>query len=501
MDAPLQKLRDLFNFGRSGDDHSEHQYLLDLLDGLAGKPPHLVISALHTQYLPAVACQRNLHMRFKLLENSRAEAIRCLPVLESKVSEAVLPLPAEASDSALIADNFLKSLASAYIGIVSGITTHHQEAALAHLMQHAIRRAMRALLRRQVLAYRAYAPPSASSWQQMHDLYRNARNRNLHGGHDDKSIERVYLTALLLAYADPNKIPRNELDELKMLVENLAPLAAIGDAAQFERGQSTLSARFLVDVEEGAPGRPLAKVPETASLFGNYIVECRGVVSAIDRRLMRYANQEHDEHEPQHEKLLTSLRTSLGGQIQRRFSRIRFKPKADLVAGFDNAVQFIANGTLIRRESDFSSKPPLATSEWALINESPDGFGIRFQKGEKWPMQAGDLVVLRTREGSRIHVCLVRRIANLDQHKLELGLQELSPEAGVLKLEDGQTAICLPRLPAFQGSPGLILPAQYAVSSDLSVAIALNGSAHRWKPGKHAESNGRIQFHVLEPIT
>lgn len=500
MDVPLQKLRGLFSFTRTADEHTEPQHLLELLDSLASKPPQHVISMLYTQYLPAVVCQRNLHMRFKLLENSRAEAVRCLPLLEKNVSDAVLPLPMDASASALTADNFLKSLANAYAGIVAGITAQRQDAALAHLMQQAARRAMRAVLRRQVLAYRAYALPSSSSWQQMHDLYRATRSRNLARDHGDKNIEHTYATALLLAYADPNKFPRHELDALKGLVEALAPLVSIVDAAQFERNQASLAARFLVATDDGSPGKALAKTPETAPMQGNFIVECRAVVSAIDRKLSQYSTDEETATADPSENLLMPLRSSLGGQISRRFSRVRFKPKADLVAGFDNAVRFIESGTMIRRQHDQSGEVPLATSEWALVNESPDGFGVRYLKGEKWSMQAGDLVVLRTREESRIHVCLVRRIANLDQHKLELGLQELAPDARIVNLPDGQQAILLPRLPAFQGNAGLIVNADTPLP-DMQIGIERGGTNSQWRPGKHAESNGRVLFQVLELIS
>ena len=497
MDDPLHRLREFFSFNHNSGEQVEHQQLLSLLESLAPLPPFQVIGILHAQYLPVATCQRNLHTRFKLLENSRAEAIRCLPELEHSVSDAVLPLPAEASAQALTADNFLKSLAGAYTGIVSDITANHQEAALSHLLQQSIRRALRALLRRQILAYRAYALPSTSSWQQMHNLYRIARNQNL-AGQGERSIERIYLTALLLAYADPNKIPRQHLDDVKTIIEGLAPLAGIIDASQFERGQASHAGRFLVKLDDGNPGRPLAKMTEVTPMPGNLIIECRAVISAIDRKLIQAAHLEDDTASAL-ENLLTSLRNALGSQVQRRFSRIRFKPKVDLVAGFDDALRFIAKGTLARRQDDPGADPPPLTSEWSLINESPDGFGIRYRKGEKWSIQAGDLVVLRPREESRIHVCLVRRIANLDQNKLELGLQELASEARIIRIAD-TPAILLPHLPAFEGHAGLIVKADFEWPVGLEIGMALVGRDTRWCPGHHAECNGRVQFLVLEPL-
>ncbi|MGE5385887.1 MAG: hypothetical protein ACM3SV_08360 [Betaproteobacteria bacterium] len=502
MAASVQKLREFLGFSRTGDNHAEPKHLHDMLEKLGKQDPLQAIQLLLTQYLPAATAQRNLHMRFKLLESARAEAERRLPHLERMVGEAVLPLPTDAGAAALVADNFLKNMAYAYAGIVSGISAQSQDNLLSHLMQQAGKRVMLVLLRRQLLAYRAYATPSASSWQYMHDLHRAARNRGLAVGGGDHSIERVYLCALLLAYADPYGSPRNELDAIRKTVEALVPLAGIAEATPFSRDHESLAARFLVITSEGHPGRPLARTPEDVPTSGNFIIECRAIVSAIDRKLAAAENGANDVEINASPKLLMNLRTAFGGQVSRRFSRVRFKPKTDLVAGFDNVVKFIASGALSRRHHDQellspAERPPY--SEWALINESPDGFGIRYLKGEKWNIQAGDLVVLRTREDSRIHACLVRRIANLDHKKLELGLQELSPGADIIKLASGEPALLMPRLPAFGGNAGLIVRPG-SVGENTEIGVDRGNGITRWRPSGQAESNGQIEFHVLEPV-
>ena len=499
MDAPLQKLRSLFSLGRSADDLAEPQHLNDLLESLQSQPDQVVLTVLLTQYIPTVITLSNLHMRFKQLEKARGEMKRVLPRMETMVSDAVLPLPAKAAEMALLADNFLKNLANAYASIVSSMSAHHQDAALPHLMRSSIRRAMQILFRRQVLAYRAYASPSASSWQQMHDLYRAARNRNMAGGTEEQTIERIYLSALLLDYCEPGKFPRPQLEMLRDLVYTLSAMAAVVDAAQFERDNASLASRFMVATDAGSAGEALSRTPENAPMFGNFIIECRAIVSALDRRLASGEKPKSSHEAP--ESMLLAVRTALGGQVSRRFHRMRFKPKADLVAGFINAIDFIGGGPMSRRHDDPAEIE--AISEWALIDESPDSFGIRYQKGEKWPVQAGDLVVLRTREETRVHVCLVRRIANLEQQHLELGLQELSPQAEVVTIADttGQpmNAILLPRLPAFDGHVGLLV-APGTLALDTEIEVAAHPLASRWRPGKHAESNGQVEFHVLDPV-
>lgn len=503
MEAPLQKLRELLGFQNSADNPSEVKYLHSLLESLADESPQKAILTLLSKYLPVVSAQRNLHMRFKLLEQARGEAERSLPELEKAVNDAVLPLPMTASTAALTADNYLKNLAVAYMGIVSGIAIQSQDAALAHLFRQATRRAMQALLRRQLLAYRAYASPSASSWKQLHDLYRAAKNRGLAADGGARSIERIYVSALLLAYADPYASPRNELGTLRATVDGLAPLAEIIDAGQFEDEEGTTAGRFLVNTEEGSPGCPLGRAAEDGLKAGNFVIECRAVVHALDRHLAGENKAGLEVRAP--EKMLLNLRNAFGSQASRRFSRVRFRPKADLIAGFDNVLSFVAQGVLRRRQSDGAATAPQPpTSEWALINESPDGFAIRYVQGEKWPVQAGDLVLLRTREDGRIHICLVRRIANLDHKKLELGLQELSPGATIVKLmANGHSAppaaILLPTLPGFDGNPGL-LAKPGCVYDETVVEMLRDGRPTSWRPSGQAESNGNVEFHVLEPL-
>ena len=87
-------------------------------------------------------------------------------------------------------------------------------------------------------------------------------------------------------------------------------------------------------------------------------------------------------------------------------------------------ISFIDGNAFSRRSVDAASRydgRDFTSSEWALVDESPDGFRLRFIKGEKKTLGAGDIVALQPRESSKIHVCLVRRISS-SQARLEIGL-------------------------------------------------------------------------------
>ncbi|MBS1199234.1 MAG: hypothetical protein H6R18_3019 [Proteobacteria bacterium] len=496
MEAPLNRLRELLGFDLAGDSRSQAHNPQDILDGLGGLPAPVALQQLHEQYLLAVNAVRNRLERFNLLEKAQPEIENCLPVLERIVSDAILPLPAKIRAIALIADNCLKGFTNAYSSIVSHVSGSRLDAAQAELLQHAIYRAIQALFRRQILAYRAYAIPSPSSWQHLHDLYQIARGHGVANRGDDKNIEKIYLCALLMAYADPSKIPRHNLDALRQSIDFLVPFAGIVSVSDFNPSHASLMGRFLVNSETGSPGLPLARAGIHSKDPGNYIIECRGIINALDRKLAQSLDAQH--HIP--ENVLVALRTAMEGQWTRRFARLRFKPKAHLIAGMGNALSLIS----AINEDKSLDEAMSSTSDWDILNESPDGFGLRFRNGLRWQVQAGDLVVLRIPDEKRLHICLVRRISNRQSNKFDLGLQELSPYASIIQLPapEGQASrqgIFLPNLPAYDRSAGLLIRSGTFSTSAVFRAAGSDGVSRLWRCTEHVENNGQVEFHVLKP--
>lgn len=497
MEAPLRRLRQLAGQLPAGEKHSDPQSLLHFLEKLGNLPAVPALQLMRERYVPGVEEQDDAFMRLRLLEAARPEIERCLPDLERAIEASVLPLPAEIATTAVIADNCLKDLALAYCRVVAGLSDRRLDSGLARLLQQSTCRAMHTLLRRQMLAYRAYARPSSSSWQIMHDLYGIARAHGVATLDGEGNIERLYLCALLMAYAEPSKIPRHSLNALRQAVELLSPFAGIIEDDESQHAPTALAGRFWVRTDRGHPGRPLIRVGSTRPpVPGSLIVECRGVISALDRKLAQGLGPTHDIPE----NVLTALRASLGGPLTRRFSRTQFSPQTRLVAGMDNALTLIA---ACAKDEGALDTLMQHGSEWTVLDESPDGFGIRYLDGTKWPLQAGDLVVLHTSGGSRPHVCLVRRIANL-KSRLELGLQILSPEASVIEIggSEGmprQMGLFLPRLPAFGGSAGLLAFPGVFTNGSLLRSEAPEDGIRFWRRGAHSENNGQVEFHVLAP--
>ena len=233
---------------------------------------------------------------------------------------------------------------------------------------------------------------------------------------------------------------------------------------------------FLVRTDEGNPGYPMMRLPSGTSIFGSLLIDCTQVITAIDRNITRRPGKAIDPDLDATPALLQMLRVAIGGKSARRFSRTRFRPRGDLVSGFGAVLSFLDGNTFSRRSVDASSRydgRDYTSSEWAMIDESPDGFLLRFIKGEKRNLGAGDLVALQPRESSKIHVCLVRRISS-SQIRLEVGLQLMSPQVSVVDIVAEETpdqrAVFLHNLPAYGKFSGLITaPGAYRTGQKVMV--------------------------------
>lgn len=507
-ETSLQFLRDILPFGRAVSEDKAVAEVRAALDGLSALNPQPAAVALAGEIIPGIARHGNLHMRLKLLEEARTVAERPLTEIEARLENAPLPLGSAATALALVADNVLKALAAAYSGIALGIERRRVDSGLARLQAAAVRHACQTICRRQNLAYRAYAVPSASSWQMLHKLFRVARNRRVtsrNGG--EAPIDHLYAGALLLAAIDPTKFPRGTLNALNKAVDALAPLGSIAEAdADFHIPKSA-AGQFVIRGDDGTPGHPLLRTQLATSLGGCLIVDFRPVLAMLDRHLRKLPDEAPCIPLELPDAFVQAMRTALGSHAARRYSRTRFKPRADLAAGIDAVIDFLNGRALTRRSTDPGREErhwPVALSEWSLLDESPEGFGIRYLKGEKSRIEAGEVVALQPRENSKLHICMVRRITSTEHHRLELGLQELSGFGVVIDIPQAvanyvEQAIVIPRLPGHANATG-ILARPGSVKCGQRVSFRDAERQLRYTVGASLERHPRVELYALEPL-
>jgi hypothetical protein len=484
MDNSLGFLREWLPFVRRDRGTLASLHLQAWLAGL-GRIPDDERARLLTERLKAVlAEQDNPNAQAKLLSVVDAEAASMLPALEMAVAAANLPLGTAASNAALAADNLLKAIANGYGKLAGRLSGRPPGIGLDEALSNALAGGAATLLRRQLLAYRAYAPASESSWLGFHHLYAIAQQYKEQAPGALASVEKHYHAALLLALADPMKFARDALPRLHRLCATMARHVRLYPCVGHQLPES--ASLFLVIPSEGRPARPLAR-NEKASRNDGYILDCNPAVGALRKEIAaletgRTSADASADDLPVMHMLISMWR----GHPQRRFSRTRFKPRGELVAGFSDLLAAVSGAALIRRRGD---DPPLAdgnapaVSEWAITDESPDGFGLRFLRGDVRRIDVGDIVAFRPRERGKTHLCLVRRITNAGPAQLELGLQELSPDAHAVAMSnpangEATAAIYLPRMPTYRGATGLIVSGG-TLSPGQLVTLAASGRTGR----------------------
>lgn len=507
MNSPLDFLRNWLPIARRSDETVEAHALREWLDSMSGAAAEEIASSLALRLHPMLSAQSNLHMRIKLLDTFEEITGELLPVLEHEVANSPLPFATSIQNKGLAADNLLKALASGYAAVLVVIESRRLGSGLILLAQHAAQHAMLVLRRRLLLAYRAYAPPSAGSWQQLHELFRASERLGILG--PPKSglpIEHIYISALLVGYADPGKFARTELEMLQDFAERGADLVHLRKPEAI--GELHPGAPLFVVVPgETGPGKPLVRT-RTPGTANHIYLDCTDLASTIRSDIGAKARLDvpHTWLLPNAPlSMLRTLAAMWGAQPTRRFSRMRFKPHADLVIGLLDVSLFLAGGALKRRSNDAEKRgiSSPAISEWVLIDESPDGFGIRYRKGEVGNVEVGDIVGIRPRESSQVQICLVRRVSNASQTRFELGLQNLSPHALVVDLPAGEgklraKAVLLPRMPAYNNAAGL-LAKPGSVPEGLEILYPAGGATVRLKLAQRVEGNSRSDFFLLIP--
>jgi hypothetical protein len=468
------------------------------LAGLDEAPPEEMAHELADRLSDALGQEREPARRLALLVGCESAAAGALAALELATEAAPLPLPSAAKQAAVAADSLLKIVATECANVALGLRDKADRPEATELLRVAALRAMRALARREVLAYRGHAQPSLASWQLMHDVYATARAAGVAG--PDKggaAVEHEYAAALLLALADPGHLPRTVLGAVHGFISGLAPLARI-EAAAAPRDDT--SCRFLVGMDKGRPAQPLAQIEEDKVLPPDALVlNCSALAPHIEQLVAGGA-----EGAPLPPEALRRLHDvwSAASAAPRRFARTQFKQHIDLIAGLPAILRLLSGRSLGRRESDAGHADAADASEWLVTNESPDGFGLQHLNGRFPPFAVGDVVMLRPREQGKAHICLVRRHSPAAQ-AAELGVQLLTSQAGVVPLpaEDilamAQMGLLLQQLPAFSNAAGIIT-APGALNPQSVITENQDGTLKYYRLGTRIATSTAIEFHLLQ---
>ncbi|HEY5763815.1 MAG TPA: hypothetical protein VIS73_11465, partial [Rhodocyclaceae bacterium] len=286
MDNSLGFLREWLPFARNDRTDRVTAALQEWLAGLGQMAESERARLLTDRLKQLLAAQENPLAQAKILAAVDAEAGLLLPPLEMTVAAAPLPLDDDVSEAALAGDNLLKGLAAGYLQLAAQLMGRRSASGVAETLGRALTAAAATLLRRQLLAYRAYAPASASSWLAFHRIYGLAQAHKTQIPGAFAQIELHYHAALLLALADPMKFSREALPLLQKLSEGMARYVRLYPTAGHKLPET--ASLFLVLPSEGRPARPLARNESQPLDYDGYIVDCNPAVGALRKEIARH---------------------------------------------------------------------------------------------------------------------------------------------------------------------------------------------------------------------
>jgi len=468
--------------------------------------------------------ETNSRSRLKLFEASLDSVHKLVREVERQLAKSALPLEQEMQLILIAANALLKTLAAGYAGIADEINHKWIGIGFAKPLRLAVLRAMEFQAMRLDLAYRVYARGSKSAWSELHRLHRIAHASGFALQKPTglpHSAEQIYVNALLLDFAEPTKLAPGELERVRFYVERHAKFVQLEDALAARKKDKNAEgpeACFLVKAKDSRAGRSLVRTGNTAIESGDLVLRCSRLLTKLQGQIGgREKGVEPARlglplaaRQPQYVALMRNLHRLWSAPPMRRFSRQKFKPRVDLVVGLDALWTYLAGPANRRRTDDLPVK--IDTSEWAIGNESPGGFSLQYLAGNAAPVKVGEVVGLRPRDQSAIHLCLTRRVVTGDLQSLELGLQKLAPGGTptMISVESSDKqgrkqvkavrVIVLPKLPSTGEDPALIAPAQ-AIQPGVSVYLQQRNGPLRLSVGKPVEQSPSCEVFALVPFS
>ncbi|HEY5762780.1 MAG TPA: hypothetical protein VIS73_06205 [Rhodocyclaceae bacterium] len=498
MESLLRKLSRGLGLGNAARPAASR--LPPLLGRLAGLPPADVVRAMTPEVHRCVTAETDFARRIGLIDALREAAETALPALEDEIAAVRLPLAVPQMAIAVTIDNLLKALAGEYQSVVVALAASSGRNSSVPLARAALH-ATRLLARRQWLATLAGKASSRTAWRQFHRLHRLSREAGFSDfSEGDGSIDHIYRRAILLTLAEADRLPRADLASLRAALDVLTPLVRLTDARATPA--SATEAVFI----SGRDPLPMSGDPRDVSLHPAWELHLDAVVEQLQNEI-RDAERAREAGvatlQAMQLRLLGRLLERFRGKPIRRFSRQGMRPRVDVVTGIDRLWWALSGPGLSRRRPGELSLAPQDGREWMIVDESPDGFGLKLVRGNCPEIEVGDIVGIGLRDVGRMHVCIVRRVDEDPIQRRRIGVQTLAPDAAaivVLATEPSrqEAVVHLARLPAHGGRAGLAC-ASGRLTPGTMVRIVDSEEGGALKIGAPIESNGRFQLLLLDP--
>jgi cyclic-di-GMP-binding protein len=434
----------------------------------------------------------------------------CFPVVQSLLARlerdlgaGQIPLPPASRAVAKTAEDLIVQLALSYKSLLVEQSRRLFGFASSGRALLPIQRTMLLLGQRLVLAYRVYQTPPKGVWTELHELYQFAARRGLSQRDVDGASPTplaLYKAALLVAFADPQRLMHGDLDVVMHLVHQCGERAQIG-VAQERRNATGV---FVIKPGRDVAGYAVSKRHNPEPQHHDLVLNTLPVAEAIGERLAKLtggatcveAGLPVGADSVRAKELLVRLVKQWGTAPNRRHNRLRTHAKVEINVGLAEIWDFL-NGHSTPPAGD---APSVALGEWLVTNESRNGFALMHVAGPMAAVRVGEVVGLRVRDTPSYHVCVVRWVLSDNPEHVELGLEEMAPAArpaNIRRMCDEVSksvqALLLPEVPEQGKAPSIVAPVG-ALDSTCELSVGELQAKLRVRPTETVERTPSMQL-------
>jgi hypothetical protein len=301
--------------------------------------------------------------------------------------------------------------------------------------------------------YEIHAAVPPGLWLDLHQAYTLAvRMGHADSGKEGGTASDLYRAALLLAIADPYRMPDHEVPWALALIARQGRLARLIPAAT----TSLRPGAFAVDHHRDTPPYPLARNHDPLLQSWSFTLNTTELVKFLTWLLNYLASPaataapdlDPSLHSPRYPAFLQRLRRQWSASQQRLQQRHPTATPLDyqIISGF------AALDASLSQDSSLSQGPyAVGLEHCQASNVSAGGISLHKTGDLKIPLQVGDLVGLRAGADAAWQVGVVRWLRSPTQGEVAFGVQLLPPHAHRVTLQSS---------PADASSGALLLTAQ-----------------------------------------
>jgi hypothetical protein len=298
-------------------------------------------------------------------------------------------------------------------------------------------------------SYKAYSPPPASIWNEMHQLYLYAEKEGFAAEIADAatktSVMDAYCEALLLSLTDPYRLVPGELERILVQIRGGRGLVTLGQA----RPATRAGGHFLVPCDTDRPPKLLLSANDDAGGPNWRLLDTNALVDRLKARKAAHdtgnvSQTTSRSMTPDGLATLAKLITLWGDPPKRAYRRDPMETSVALCFGLKSIGHFISIGAKVDAQAeaeairagitipllampDDESTKQHPVFEWDVVNQSEGGLKVR-RRATQQTLAVGEVVGIKAIGKPQWTIGVVRWITLLEDG-MEFGLQFLAPAA------------------------------------------------------------------------